>query len=117
MRITRFLRLPPSPIENSLEGRAFVFAGFTVAALAVVLYGQDYVVPALGVIVAAIGHVVSYRGRARKRSVAGQILVAGLVIAALAYFLADSVGAIFGGVLPQANESATFVRSPATSRR
>jgi transglutaminase-like putative cysteine protease len=53
--------------------------------------------------VAAIGHIVSYRGRARKRSLAGQILIAGLVVAALAYFLADSIGAIFGGVLPQAN--------------
>jgi transglutaminase-like putative cysteine protease len=99
----RFLRLPPSPVENSLQARVFVFLGFAAATLAVVIYGQDYIVPAVGVIVAAIGHVVSYRGRARRRSVAGQALVAGLVIAALAYFLADSVGAIFGGVLPQAN--------------
>ena len=99
----RFLRLPPSPVENSLQARAFVFLGFAAATLAVVVYGQDYIVPAVGVMVAAIGHAVSYRGRARKRSVAGQALVAGLVIAALAYFLADSVGAIFGGVLPQAN--------------
>jgi transglutaminase-like putative cysteine protease len=80
-----------------------VFAGFAVAVLAVVLYGQDYIVPAIGVAVAAIGHVVSYRGRARRRRVSGQLLIAGLVMAALAYFLADSVGAIFGGVLPQAN--------------
>jgi transglutaminase-like putative cysteine protease len=101
--VRRFLRLPPSPAENSLEGRAFVYSGFVVATLAVVLYGQDYVAPAIGVVVAAIGHVVSYRGRARKRSVAGQILVASLVMAALAYFLADSVLAIFGGILPQAN--------------
>ena len=103
MRLLRALKLPPSPAENSLEARAFVFAGFVVATLAVVLYGQDYVVPAVGLVVAAIGHVVSYRGRAKKRSAAGQLLVAGLVMAALAYFLADSVGAIFGGVLPQAN--------------
>ncbi len=99
----RFLRLPASPVENSLEGRVFVFLGFAVATLAVVLYGQDYVVPAIGIAVAAIGHVVSYRGRARKRTAAGQVLIAGLVMGALAYFLADSVGAIFGGVLPQAN--------------
>ena len=99
----RFLRLPPSPVENSLQARAFVFLGFAAATLAVVIYGQDYIVPAVGVVVAALGHVVSYRGRGRKRSLAGQVLVAGLVIAALAYFLADSVGAIFGGVLPQAN--------------
>jgi len=99
----RFLRLPPSPVENSLEGRAFVFAGFVVATVAVTLYGQDYVVPAIGVVVAAVGHAVSYRGRMRKRTVAGQFLVASLVMAALVYFLSDSVLAIFGGVLPQAN--------------
>jgi len=97
------LRLPGSPVEHSLQGRGFVFAGFVVAAVAVAIYGQDYVVPAIGVGVAAIGHVVSYRGRNWRRSVAGQILVASLVMAALAYFLADSVLAIFGGILPQAN--------------
>jgi len=74
-----------------------------VAVVAVAIYGQDYVVPAAGVVVAAIGHVVSYRGRNSRRSVAGQVLVASLVMAALAYFLADSVLAIFGGILPQAN--------------
>ena len=45
--VKRWLRLPSSPIENSIEGRAFVFSGFVVAALAIVLYGQDYVVPEL----------------------------------------------------------------------
>ena len=97
------LRLPASPVENSLEGRAFVFSGFAVAVLAVVLYGQDYVVPAVGVGVAAAGHLVSYRERNRKRGLRRQILLAGLVFASLGYFLADSVGAFFGGVLPQAN--------------
>ena len=67
MRLPRLLRLPVSPIENSLEGRAFVFSGFAVAVLAVVLYGQDYVIPAVGVVATAIGHVVSYRERAQKR--------------------------------------------------
>jgi protein-glutamine gamma-glutamyltransferase len=102
-RLPRFLRLPASPIESSLVGRAFVFAAFAVATLAVALYGQDFFVPAIGVAVAAIGHVASYRGRNRKRTVRGQVLIAGLVMAALAYFLLDSVGALFGGVLPQAN--------------
>ena len=97
------LRLPASPVENSLEGRAFVFSGFAVAVLAVVLYGQDYVVPAVGLGATAIGHIVSYRERSRKRGVRRQVLLAGLVFATLVYFLADSVGAFFGGVLPQAN--------------
>jgi transglutaminase-like putative cysteine protease len=103
LKLPRFLKLPASPVENSLQARAFVFGGFVVASVAVAIYGQDYIVPAAGVVVAAIGHVVSYRGRHKKRRTAGQILVAGLVMAALAYFLADSVLAIFGGILPQAN--------------
>src|SRR6266508_1759158 len=49
----RFPRLPASPIEHSLEGRAFVFSGFAVAVLAIVLYGQDYIVPAVALAVAA----------------------------------------------------------------
>jgi transglutaminase-like putative cysteine protease len=101
--ILRRFRLPSSPVENSLEGRAFVFSGFAVAVLAVVIYGQDYVVPAAGVAVAAAGHVVSFRERNQKRGKRRQVLLAGLVFAALAYFIADSVGALFGGILPQAN--------------
>ena len=103
------LRLPASPVENSLEARAFVFSGFCVAVLAVVIYGQDYVAPAAGVVATAIGHVVSYRGRLRKRSLVFQVLLASLVFAALAYFLADSVLALFGGVLPQANFAIALV--------
>src|SRR5436305_8129349 len=99
----RLPRLPASPVEESLEARLFVLSGFAVACLGVVLYGQDYVVPPLGLAIAAAGHAVSYRGRGRRRSFWGQILIAGLVFAAMAYFLADSVGAFFGGEMPQAN--------------
>jgi transglutaminase-like putative cysteine protease len=102
-------RLPASPVESSLEARAFVFSGFCVAVLAIVLYGQDYVVPAAGVAATAIGHVISYRGRLRKRGVLGQVLLASLVFAALAYFISDSVLALFGGVLPQANFAIALV--------
>jgi transglutaminase-like putative cysteine protease len=103
------LRLPASPVESSLEARAFVFSGFVVAVLAIVLYGQDYVIPALALAAAAIGHVVSYRGRGRKRRLAGQVVLVALVFAALAYFLADSVFALFGGILPQANFAIALV--------
>jgi transglutaminase-like putative cysteine protease len=95
--------LPASPTETSLEGRAFVFSAFAVSVLSIVLYGQEYLIPALGLAAAAIGHVVSYRGRNKKRTFWGQALIASLIFASLAYFLADSVGALFGGVLPQAN--------------
>ena len=103
------LRLPVSPIESSLEGRAFVFSGFAAAVLAIVLYGQSYVFPAIGLAVAAAGHVVSYRERGRKRGLGRQVLLAGLVFAALAYFISDSVFAVFGGVLPQANFAIALV--------
>jgi transglutaminase-like putative cysteine protease len=105
----RRLRLPASPVENSVAARAFVFAGFCAATVAIVLYGQDYVAPAVGVAVSAIGHVVSYRGRSLKRRIRGQVLLASLVFAALAYFLSDSVLALFGGVLPQANFAIALV--------
>jgi protein-glutamine gamma-glutamyltransferase len=108
VRIPR-LRLPASPVENSLEARAFVFSGFAVAVLVIVLYGQSYIVPAAGLAVTALGHVISYRGRGLKRSFAGQALIASLVIGTLAYFLADSVLALFGGVLPQANFAIVLV--------
>ena len=103
------LRLPASPVENSLEGRAFVFSGFAVAVLAIALYGQDYVVPAVGLATTAVGHVISYRGRMLKRTFRGQVVLASLVFGALAYFFADSVLAIFGGVLPQANFAIALV--------
>ena len=105
----KFPRLPASPVEHSLEGRAFVFSGFAVAVLAIVIYGQDYVIPAAGLAATAVGHVVSYRGRERKRSVGGQVLLATLIFVGLAYFLADSAFALFGGILPQANFAIALV--------
>ncbi len=101
--------LPTSPVEHSLEGRALVLSAFAVAILGVVLYGQDYVIPALGLGIAIVGHVVSYRGRSKKRTFWGQFFIASLVFAALAYFVADSVGAIFGGIMPQANFAVLLV--------
>jgi len=105
----RLPKLPASPVEHSLPARAFVFSGFCVAALSIALYGQDYLVPAAGIAATAAGHVISYGGRLRKRRVLGQVLLASLVFAALAYFLADSMLALFGGVLPQANFAIALV--------
>ena len=100
--IGRF-RLPRSPIEHSVEARAFVFSAFAIAVLAIVLYGQDYVVPAIGVAAAGAGHVVSYRERTRRRDFWRQAFLAALIFGALFYVIADSTLALFGGVLPQAN--------------
>src|SRR5260370_39583686 len=91
------LRLPASPVENSLEGRAFVFSGFALAVLAVGLYGEDYIIPPVGVGVAAVGHLVHYRERAPNRGLGRQVPPPRLVFPSLGYFLADSVGALFGG--------------------
>ncbi len=99
----RLLHLPRSPIENSLEGRAFVLSGFAVAVLAIVIYGQDLVVPAAGLVAAAIGHVFSYRERNQRRGFWRQAFLAALIFVALFYVIADSSLALFGGVLPQAN--------------
>jgi transglutaminase-like putative cysteine protease len=97
------LRLPRSPIEHSLEARAFVFSAFVVSVLAIVLYGQDYVVPAIGIVAAGVGHAVSYRERNRRRDFWRQAFLAALIFGALFYVIADSTLALFGGILPQAN--------------
>ncbi|MGH7764805.1 MAG: transglutaminase TgpA family protein [Candidatus Dormibacteraceae bacterium] len=99
----RGLGLPASAVENSLEARAFAFSGFAVAVLGIVLYGQDYVVPALGLVAAAVGHLVSYRERLIKRGFWRQALLACLIFGALFYVVSDSALALFGGQLPQAN--------------
>src|SRR5947209_10148448 len=101
----RRLRLPTSPIEQSVEARAFVFSGFAVAVLGIVLYGQDYVVPAVGLIAAAAGHVVSYRERNQKREFWRQAFLAAMVFGALFYVIADSSLALFGGILPAAESA------------
>jgi protein-glutamine gamma-glutamyltransferase len=103
MATLKLPRLPASPVEESPVARECVLIGFAVACIGVAVYGQDYAVPAAGIAIAAIGHVVSYRGRANRRSIPGQVIIAGLVFAAMAYFLADSVAALFGGEMPQAN--------------
>ena len=97
------LRLPKSPVENSLEARAFVFSGFAVAVLSIALYAQDYVVPAVALAIAAAGHWISYRERAQRRGFWRQVLLASLIFGALFYVLVDSAFAIFGGSMPQAN--------------
>jgi protein-glutamine gamma-glutamyltransferase len=101
--VKRFRMLPPSPIEHSRAARIAVYAAFVVAVIAVAYYGQDYVIPLVGLAVAAAGHTVSYRERRERRGFWRQALLAGLVFGALFYLVGDSTLALFGGVLPQAN--------------
>src|SRR5437870_956723 len=99
----RRLRLPTSPIEQSVEARGFVGSGFAVAVLGIVLYGQASVAPAGGWSAAAAGHGVSYRERNQKREFWRQAFLAAMVFGALFYVIADSSLALYGGILPQAN--------------
>ena len=101
--MSRRLRLPASPIEHSIEARAFVFSAFATAVLAIAIYGQDYVIPVIGLVAAAFGHIVSYRERNKKREFWRQVFLAAMVFGALFYVIADSSLALFGGTLPQAN--------------
>jgi transglutaminase-like putative cysteine protease len=97
------LRLPRSPIEQSLAARVCVLCGFGVAVIAIIVYGSDYVIPVLGMAAAAAGHVVSFRQRNQRREFWAQVFLAALIFGALFYVIADSTLALFGGVLPQAN--------------
>lgn len=99
----RLFRLPPSPIEQSREARAFVWLAFAVASAAVALYGQDLVVPFACIAAATVGHVVSFRERNQRREFWRQLFLAALIFVALFYVIADSTLALFGGILPQAN--------------
>ena len=101
--VTRWLRLPVSPVEDSVEARFFALSGLFVAVTAVAIYGNDLFVPALCGGVAAAGHFVSYRERLQKRGIGRQILLAALIFGALGYLIADSGLALFGGTLPQAH--------------
>ena len=103
MATLRLPRLPASAIEESALARGFVWFGFAVAAISVMVYGQAYIVPPLAIVGAAVGHRVSHRRRNLPRGIIRQLAIAGLVICSLGYFLGDSVGAVFGGQLPQAN--------------
>jgi protein-glutamine gamma-glutamyltransferase len=101
--VKRLRLLPRSPVEHSRDARVAVYAAFAVAVIAVAYYGQDYVLPAAGLVAAGLGHIVSYRERTLKRAFWRQALLAGLVFGALFYLVVDSTLALFGGVLPQAN--------------
>ena len=86
-----------------------MFLGFAVAVLSVVLYGQDLFLPLVGLGVAALGHVVSYRERRQRRGFWRQAILAAGIFGSLAYILGDSALAIFGGVMPQANFAVLLV--------
>ena len=107
--VIRRLRLPTSPIEQSAQARAFVWLAFAGSAVAIVVYGQDVVVPLACIAAATVGHVVSYRERNQRREFWRQLFLAALIFGALFYVIADSTLALFGGILPQANFAIVLV--------
>ena len=50
----------------------------------------------------ALGHYVSWRGRHRRRTRRGQVFLGVLLLGCIAYVVADLVFGVFGGALPQA---------------
>ena len=97
------LRLPASPVEDSGYARIFALAAFAVACLSLLAYGQTYQVPIVAVVLAALGHRFSFARRHGERGFYRQVLIAGLMFAAIAYFVFDSIVGFFVGQLPQAN--------------
>src|SRR5579859_2022989 len=101
--LRRYLRLPPSPVEQSEAARVFACAAVLVSFFAVAFFAQDPAIPLLGAMAVSIGHLVSMRERNQKRGFWRQVLLAVLIFGALGYLVADSRFALFGGSLPQAH--------------
>ncbi|HVB77544.1 MAG TPA: transglutaminaseTgpA domain-containing protein [Candidatus Nitrosotalea sp.] len=103
MASLRSLHLPRSPIEDSALARVFCWAALAVAGVSIAIYGGDLILAPACVALAGLGHLVSHRRRHVGRRWPGQVVLALLILACLAYFLSDSVVGLFGGTLPQAN--------------
>ncbi|HEV3233575.1 MAG TPA: transglutaminaseTgpA domain-containing protein [Candidatus Dormibacteraeota bacterium] len=88
--------------EESLAARAAVLATAVIAGLGMVLTAGAPITVAISLTVVAAGHVVSWRGRHRRRTIRGQAVIGALVVACLTYLLLDLILAVFGGALPQA---------------
>jgi hypothetical protein len=102
-RLTRRLRLPASPVEQSDWARVFACAALLVSLLAVAFFAQDPIVPLFAAVAVTVGHLVSMQERNKKRGFWRQVLLAGLIFGALCYLIADSGLGLFGGTLPQAH--------------
>ncbi|MFY9613841.1 MAG: transglutaminaseTgpA domain-containing protein [Candidatus Dormiibacterota bacterium] len=88
--------------EESLAARAAVLATAVIAGLGMVLTAGAPITVAISLAVVVAGHVVSWRGRHRRRTIRGQAVIGALIVACLTYLLLDLILAVFGGALPQA---------------
>jgi transglutaminase-like putative cysteine protease len=97
-RWTRAARIP----EDSLAGRLAVLAAAAVADVAMAVTAGAMLTAAVCLALIFLGHRVSWRGRDRPRTAAGQALLGLLIAGCLAYLVADLTVGAFGGALPQA---------------
>src|SRR5436190_14877535 len=98
----RLIGLPASPVEHSPIARGFVLAATVLAAIAMMAWGHDLLLPPVAVAATCVGHWYSFRSRGRRRR-GVQALVGVLLLACFGEFLADLVSGAFGGQLPQAH--------------
>jgi len=88
--------------EDSLPARVATFAAAAVAIVAMVAMTGMVFTPLATLAATAAGHRVSWRGRHRARTRAGQAIFAVLLAGAVVYLVLDLTAAVFGGALPQA---------------
>ena len=89
-------------VEDNMVARMVAFAATAIADIALALTAGASLSALATIAVAGVGHVVSYRGRHRRRTAAGQLLLGGILVLGLVYLLLDITIGIFGGELPQA---------------
>ena len=97
-RLTQGARIP----EQSLDGRLAVFGAAAIADVAMAVTAGATITALACVVLVGLGHRVSWRGRNKPRTLAGQSLLGLLVLACLVYLVADLTIGVFGGALPQA---------------
>ena len=94
-------RRPVIP-DESVIARVCVLVAMEVGLIGMGITANMPLTAAVAMPVVAWGHVVSWRGRRRPRTVQGQLTMGLLLALALAYLFADLFNAAFGGDLPQA---------------
>ena len=97
-RWTQAARIP----EESFPGRMAVLAAASVADIAMAVTAGALLTAAVCLVLVFVGHRVSWRGRRRPRTAAGQAVLGLLIAGCLAYLVADLTVGVFGGALPQA---------------
>ena len=97
-RLTQGARVP----EQSLGGRIAVLGAAAVADVAMAVTAGATITALVCLALVFLGHRVSWRGRNKARTAAGQAVLGLLILGCLVYLVADLTAGVFGGALPQA---------------